>query len=121
MTPERLKKYRETAFQRFDAEKKILDQRFSHAWKTARSAAALLKKRGTVKKVAVFGSLLDKSAFHQRSDIDLAVWGLDEKLYFRAVAWLMMDMDTDIDINIVRIEDAKESLRQTIESEGVVI
>ncbi|MEE4355814.1 MAG: nucleotidyltransferase domain-containing protein [Desulfococcaceae bacterium] len=111
--------YRETAFRRMETEKKLLKKRFEQAWGTARKAANLLRQRASVSKVAVFGSLVRENLFHPGSDIDLAVWGLDEKLYFRSVAWLMEERDFDIDL--VRMEDAKESLRKTVQSEGVLI
>ena len=54
------------------------------------------------------------------SDLDLAVWGLDEKLFHLAVAKLL-ELDRSQRIDLVRIEDARDSLRSAIEQEGVLV
>ncbi len=52
--------------------------------------------------------------------MDLAVWGLDERRYYRLVAQLLA-LDPGIKIDLVMIEDAPITLRTRIEHEGVVV
>ncbi|MDM8553082.1 hypothetical protein QUF72_23605, partial [Desulfobacterales bacterium HSG2] len=61
-----------------------------------------------------------RHCFNHRSDVDLAVWGLDERKYYRAVAQLL-SVDTEISVDLVRTEEARKSLRARIEREGVII
>ena len=68
--------------------------------------------------MAVFGSLVRKGSFHRRSDVDLAVWGLDERMYYRAVSRLL-DLDPAISVDLVEADSARPALRAAIKREGV--
>ena len=50
----------------------------------------ILVKEFSVKKVVLFGSVLETGRFKEDSDIDIGVEGLPKRLYFRAYARLMM-------------------------------
>ncbi len=112
--------YRAVARQRGANEKKQLLRRYQQAWEIAEKGAQLLKKEFHAKEVFVFGSLVHKELFHMKSDVDLAVRGLDEKRYYRAVSRLL-DLDADIQTDLVMTENASESLRTRIEKEGIAI
>lgn len=73
----------------------------------ADQAAALLKSRFNARKVALFGSLLNIDRMHPRSDIDLAVCGLDPKQYYQAVAALLDLSDFAIDSIEVELTSPK--------------
>jgi len=117
---ENMERYKATARLREENDKKQLSGRYHQAWKIARKGSELLKKEFNAKEVILFGSLIRKELFHMKSDVDLAVLGLDEKLYYRAVS-RVLDLDTDIQTDLVMTEDASESLRKQIEKEGIVI
>ncbi|MEN9564557.1 MAG: hypothetical protein RIR73_2801 [Chloroflexota bacterium] len=87
------------------------------AWRVARKAAKILKTEFDAKKVLAFGSLLYPSLFHAKSDIDLAVWGVDDKKYYRAVS-VLLDIDPTISVDLISIEDARPALKKVIEAEG---
>lgn len=87
------------------------------AWRVARKAAKILKTEFEASKVAVFGSLLHPTLFHAKSDVDLAVWGMDDKKYYRAVS-VLLDIDPKISVDLISIEDARPSLKKVIEKEG---
>lgn len=112
--------YKAGAELRLANDKKQLSERYHQAWKVAEKGAELLKKEFNVKKVILFGSLIQKELFHMQSDVDLAVEELDEKLYYRAVSRLL-DLDSDIQTDLVMKEDASESLLKTIENKGIII
>jgi predicted nucleotidyltransferase len=94
--------------------------RHERGWAIARQAADLLRREDGVDRVTLFGSLVRSELFHTGSDIDLAVWGLDEKHYYRAVARLLA-LDPAFEIDLVLGEEIPASLLAGIEKEGTVI
>lgn len=120
ISEQKWKAYRENAKRREEEERRRLKFRFHKAWKLARSAGKLLVKNFGARKVFVFGSLLSEELFHLKSDIDLAVLGLNEKHYYRAQGQLLA-LDPEFEIDLVFIEDAPESLKEKIDSEGIEI
>lgn len=74
-----------------------LQQRREQGLEVAKTAAKMLKTEFRADRVVVFGSLLGES-FHETSDIDLAVWGLPEKSYFKAVSQLLALSDFEVDL-----------------------
>jgi uncharacterized protein len=120
ISKEKWKAYRETAKRLDEEERRNLKLRFQKDWRVARLAANFLNKNFGVRKVFVFGSLLNEELFHLKSDIDLAVLGLDEKHYYRAQGQLLA-LDPEFEIDLILMEDASESLKEKIESEGIEI
>ena len=95
-------------------------QRLERGRAVARKAAELLRRRFHAERVAVFGSLLSPERFDERSDVDLAVWGLPEEDFLRAVA-AVISLDREITVDLVAVEQARPSLRERIENEGMEI
>jgi len=91
--------------------------RLTQARKIARRAAATLKKQFGVKKVVLFGSVTHPALFHLRSDIDIAVWGLRGRKYYRAVG-ILQALDPGIGIDLIAYEEATPSLKAVIRREG---
>jgi uncharacterized protein len=112
--------YRATA-QRL-AQKRLQELQAKHqrAWEVAQQAAQILKQQFGVQQVAIFGSMLSRDRVHERSDLDLAVWGLDQSLYYQAVSRLL-DLDSSLSIDLVEVELAKPKVRAAIEQEGIVL
>ena len=80
----------------------------------------MLKEQFGAAQVAVFGDLLYPDKFYERSDVNLAVWGLDERLYLKAVSRLL-DIDPEISVNLVEAEFARPYLLALIEQEGAAL
>lgn len=76
-------------------------------------AVALLRIAGA-REVWLFGSLVDGP--RAESDVDLAVLGLPSAAYFEVLTRLMTLFGTRVDL--VRLEDAPESLRDSIRQTG---
>ena len=112
--------YRQTAQRRLTLFERERQQRVAKAWALARKAAALLHERFAAQRVTVFGSLLHPEHFHRRSDVDLAVWGLDEGDYLRAVA-AVTALDKEISVDLIAVEEAPESLCDLIRAEGSLL
>jgi predicted nucleotidyltransferase len=116
--PASLAIYRQTAQARQEARRAAIEARRQRAWQVARSAAALLRHDFRVARVVAFGSIVSEKLFHVHSDIDLAVWELDESVYFRAVG-VLQGLDPEFSLDLIRFEDASPSLQGTIQQEGV--
>jgi len=52
--------------------------------------------------------------------VDLAVWGLPEDVYFRAVGRLQ-SLDANISVDLVAVEKASSRLQKKIEREGKLL
>ena len=120
VSKQKMDKYKATAKRRWKQEQQQLSLIYSQKWALAKKAAELLKEQFGAQRVVAFGSIIKKDLFHLNSDMDIAVWGLDEKKYFRAVAKLL-ELDSSQRVDLVRIEDARGSLRSVIDQEGVVL
>ncbi len=120
ISEEKMAAYRLTARKRWLQEGQQLNQRKEEAWVVAKQAAVLLKNEFGITQVILYGSLVNDDFFHARSDVDLAVRGLDEKLYYRAVARLLF-LSSTIEVDLARIEEVSDTLRITIEKEGIAI
>lgn len=83
--------------------------------------ADLLAETYHVRKVWLFGSLLQPQEAHDRSDIDLAVEGLAPADYFAALAAIYDLVEPGIEIDLVPMDTAHLWLRKQILSEGLVL
>jgi len=120
ISPEKMAEYRAGYKKRQEFARQKLDKRFELAWEIARRGAELLQSQFQAEKVVVFGSLTNRALFHIRSDIDLAVWGLSDKQYFRALGALL-DLSPEFDVDLVIVEEAPERICRVIEMEGMAI
>ena len=117
---DKMTSYRVAARRRQEQKARQLSGRRQRAWDVARRAGQLLQAKFGASRVVVFGSLLVPRRFHQHSDVDLAVWGLDEHLYYRAVACLL-DLDPAVSVDLIEAELASPALLTVIEREGVAL
>ena len=120
VTKEEMAVYRATAQRHWTQRQQAMVQRRERAWALARQAAALLKEQFGASRVVVFGSLARGGLFHPHSDVDLAAWGLDERVYYRAVSQLL-SLDPAIEVDLVIAEDIPATLRAVIEAEGALM
>lgn len=74
-----------------------------------------------VKRVYLFGSLVQVRLFHDRSDIDLAVEGLPSAVYFSALTALWEINPPDASVDLVPLEDIHESFKDRIITEGKLL
>jgi len=116
---ETIERYRQTAYRRKAARQQKLTSQRERAWVAAKRAAQLLKDEFGATRVVVFGSVLHPALFHTRSDIDLAVWGLAERDYYRAVSHVL-SLDPEISVDLIEFEHARPALQQAIQ-EGIVL
>jgi predicted nucleotidyltransferase len=118
--PAKLAHYRATAQKRQQLAEQRLRERLTRANVVAQQAAAFLRQFYGVERIALFGSVAQPQRFHARSDIDLAVWGLDERCYYHAVGELQA-LTPEFAIDLIRGEEASLWLVQTIEAEEVLL
>jgi predicted nucleotidyltransferase len=79
------------------------------------NAKRLLVELGA-RRVCLFGSLAT-GRVTERSDVDLGVEGLPASVYFTALAELMRVFRGPVDL--VRLEDAPDTLKERITAEGI--
>ena len=120
LTPEELAVYRATAQRRREKERPALERRREQAWMAARQAARSLKERFKMTRVVVFGSLARNSGFTHWSDVDIAVWGIAPEDTFQAIG-MMMDLETEIAVNLVDVNTCYSSLLRAIEQDGIEV
>lgn len=120
LTDEQLAIYRRTKQKRAAEQRRLVEARRELGWRVAREAAAFLRQTYSVTRVVLFGSLVSHVVFHHRSDVDLAVWGLAERDYYRAVGQLQA-LEPTISVDLVRIEEARPTLIAVVEAEGQVL
>lgn len=120
ITDEQMARYRATAKRLAQERLQRLQLKHQRAWEVARQAAVILKEHYGAQQVAVFGSMLSGDRIDEHSDLDLAVWGLDPKLYYQAVSQLL-DLTPELSIDLVEVESAKTRIRAAIERQGVLL
>jgi predicted nucleotidyltransferase len=120
LTLQQMAVYRNAAKRRHKELQAQMAQLSGIAWEDARRAAELLRERFHVTRVVVFGSLVHEGCFTRWSDIDVAAWGIAPEDTFRAIG-VIMDMETNFEVNLVDINIARPALIEAIEREGVVI
>jgi predicted nucleotidyltransferase len=118
--PADLAEYVTGARARQAARRRQLEERRTDAIAVARRAAEVLRAQFGATQVALFGSTLRPGAFHERSDVDLAAWGLSGPDYWRALA-VLEDLDPTLVIELVRAEAARPSLLAEIEEAGLAL
>jgi predicted nucleotidyltransferase len=117
LTSKEIADYRRTALLIKPKKQGTVRTRRTRAWQIARKAARLLKAKFGAEKVMVFGSLIHPTLFHERSDVDLVVWGLTGREYFRAVS-VLLDIEPSISVDLIAFEDARPGLQEVILKEG---
>ncbi|TYP55489.1 nucleotidyltransferase family protein [Thermosediminibacter litoriperuensis] len=120
MTFEELQIYKKFLRQRSMLEKEALKNRYEEAWNAAKKAAELLYTKFRAERVLVFGSLTDRSRFNKWSDIDIAVSGLVDELFFKAVAEVT-SLDSKFKIDLIDLDNCAASLKERIDREGVLL
>jgi len=118
LTPEEVAEYRRAVQARWEQEQREVAKRRERAWELARAAARLLKERFGATRLVSFGSLLHDGCFTPWSDIDIAAWCIRPEDTFRAMG-AVMDLDSEIDVNLVDVGACRPSLLATIEQEGI--
>ena len=81
-------------------------------------AARLLRQRGA-SRVVLFGSLATGAPPHERTDVDLAVWGLSE----RAALDVVLDLEDlfGASVDLVCVETATPTLAARVARDGVEV
>ena len=96
----------------------VEEEYYQHAWKVAKEAARLLRKRYKVSRVRVFGSLIHKERFHDSSDVDLAIEGLKPEDYWDAVTSVLF-LDSRLQVEIIDQATCNSEIWEVVEREGI--
>lgn len=115
--PDSLDPYRKTARRRKKTARKEQERRRKKGRVVAGRIAAELRRAYDVDQIVLFGSIVGDEALGPRSDLDLAVRGLDAAEYYEAVA-RVQDVGAPFEVDLVRMESCQRSLRDRIQQEG---
>jgi predicted nucleotidyltransferase len=107
-----------TRLARREGERRIRVQQLREV---AQACARRLVQDFGAREVYLFGSLLDEELAHERSDIDLAVKGLEGKLYFKALSKVWELLPAGVELDLVPLEQARPSLAERVKAEGVLL
>lgn len=98
-----------------------LEQRLSHAHPFLRQVVSLAQKTCHPQAILLFGSRA-RGDHRRNSDFDLAFKGVtDLDAWSLLVATLLEDAETLCSFDLLRFEEASESMQKNIEREGVLI
>lgn len=117
LSPDEREAYRRAIAGLQEARRAAARRRAEQALGVARKAAAVLRQEFGAERVWLFGSLA-RGTFDAASDIDLAVDGIEEKAFLRALGRLI-SLHPDFSVDLVDIREARPGLRRAIEEEGV--
>lgn len=92
-----------------------------HLRDVAHICARRLVQHFGASKVHLFGSLLEEGLVQDRSDIDLAVEGLEGELYFEALREVWALLPAGVDLDLVVLERAWPGLAERVRREGVLL
>jgi predicted nucleotidyltransferase len=88
------------------------------AWRVARKAARVLRRKFGATRVVVFGSLVHDVWFAAWSDIDLAAWGMPDDRFYGAVA-AVAGLSPAFKVDLLDPETCGPALRAAVERDGV--
>jgi predicted nucleotidyltransferase len=105
--------------QRIKHKNRMLTVKYNKTLKLAGLSAKLLAIKFNVNRVYLFGSLLEKESFNDRSDIDIAVIGLKPDKYIQAIS--VLNKKLNYEINVVMLETCAKSLQHKVLTEGKLL
>jgi predicted nucleotidyltransferase len=107
--------------ERLARDKRAREAQAEHLRAVARACARRLVQEFGASRVYLFGSLLQADLVHSRSDIDLAVEGLEDRLYFKALREVWALLPPGVELDLVPLERAWPGLADRVRAEGVLI
>jgi predicted nucleotidyltransferase len=113
--------YVEAWRERLASQERERRKRVLHLREVAEACAHRLVIDFGASKVYLFGSLLEEGRAHDLSDIDLAVEGLEGRLYFKALRDVWQLLPAGVELDLVRLEEAWPSLAERVKAEGVLL
>ena len=119
LSPEELSQYLQRLDQHFQ-NRKVDETLLQRAWHTAHRIAAMLYEDFGATQVALFGSLVTPESFSKWSDIDIAIWGIPNDKYFRAMSEAV-NISGLFKVDLVDFENCKELFREKIQSQLIPI
>lgn len=117
MNQQEQQKYVSGWLKRKKEKEKQLEERHKLAMEKVVQISHILKNKYQINRVILFGSLAENK-FYEHSDIDLAVFGLNENNYLD-VAEKACQIALPFKLDLIPIERASESLKRRIKLEGV--
>ena len=102
-----------------EAEKAFLAKRKELAAEKIKILARELPRNFSIRRMYLFGSLVD-GHFHSLSDIDIAVEGLDDKHYLKALT-IAQEIVRPFRLDLVLMEEAPPYFKDKVRDRGVIV
>lgn len=115
-----IESYKAAWQKRFKEDEERLKRKAEQAKKTVIEMSRVLVEKFGAKRVWLFGSLIE-GFFWKGSDIDLAVEGLSSEVYFAALSEIWGLLPSAMELDLIPLEDAYESLRERILKKGELL
>ncbi len=112
-TPEQKEHYRKAWARQAEERRRYCRERRNEAHEEAEKLAARITGYPGVSKIMLFGSVLKEDRFREDSDIDLAVWGLRPRDYFKALSDL--ENHSSFPVDLIPMEDARPYIAKRVE------
>ena len=93
-----------------NAFKYIYRHRRKNGLEDIKKAIKILKENGATE-IFIFGSIAD-GKFHENSDIDIAVRGINETIFYKVASKLMAELDNNFDL--VDLDDEENRFSQML-------
>ena len=120
VTPAMMETYKHTARTSAAQRRRRLAARQTRAMAVAQRAADDLRAHFGTTRVVLIGSLTGATPFHDRSDVDLVVWGLRPEDYWRAASQVL-SLDPAIEVDLIEAEGAPSWVQEAVAREGVTL
>ena len=99
--------------------KQLMQEKKARLIDIARQCATILRDEFGVESIFLTGSLAVALPIHERTDIDIAVRGLPDRCYFRALGVLYGMLPRDVELDLITLESATPELVAFVEAHGV--
>ena len=115
-----LDKVRSFLAEKEERRRQLLDQRFAHATAMAARVVEAIKDKFIVDRIWQWGSLLDRTRFSERSDIDIALEGVRSPSEFFAILGLAMEL-SELPVDLIELERVRPSVAERIRRKGRLV
>ena len=115
-TKEQVEKYKYGWIKRKKEKEAALKLKHQLALKKAGEIAQVLKDKYGIRNVVLFGSTVN-GRFWEHSDLDIAVYGMDERQYLDIV-WELSEIALPFKVDLIPTEKASARLLRNIEEKG---
>lgn len=115
---ENLEKYVSAWKNRLEDKERETKKRLEQAKNSAQTCANMLIEDYGVNKVYLVGSIQNPDRFHKKSDVDLAVSGLNPEDYYESLSRCWDKVPSGMTVDLISLEELSEDARSSLLENG---